>query len=192
MKKFIFIIIILIFISISFCITSQEIVIEYPEDADWTFSYFDAGGIHIGDGKAQIEFNAEEKKFNITLTEEAFGDTALIKGTIGEYNQETDTYNFTGEGEWFLGENFKYIGEFNSDFNVIYNGSIAYSISLDQEELQTILKKMEKYRNDIIQFQKLSKEEQDNTPQPEKPVLDDEYMSLIYTWKANLSPNNPE
>ncbi len=192
MKKYSIILIITLFFSISSCITSQEIVIDYPEDANWVFSYFDAGGIHIGDGKAQIEFESTENKFILTLTEEAFGDTATINGIIGEYNQDTNSYYFTGDGEWFLGEKFKYIGEFNSDFTVIYDGSVAYSDTIELDKLEFIIDKLENYRKEFIQYQNLSNEEKEETNQPQKPVLDEEYMSLIYTWEAKLSPDNPE
>ncbi len=66
----------------SSCVTSQEIIISYPENANWNFIYYDASGVNLGDGKAMITVDKEDYTFTISLTESAFGDTAEFKGTI--------------------------------------------------------------------------------------------------------------
>jgi hypothetical protein len=192
MKKLILILAVILTLAFLSCITSQEIVIEYPDNADWTFSYYDTAGIYIGDGKGELQFMEDEKKFNFIITESAFGDKATITGYIGEYNEDTGTFNFYGNGEWFLGEKFNYEGEFNAEFTSILDGSLAYSSEISPDDVKTVSEKMDSYRNELIQYQKLSEKEKENTNQPEKPQLNDELMSLVYTWEAELLKDESE
>lgn len=192
MKKLILILAVILTLAFLSCIISQEIVIEYPDNADWTFSYYDTAGIYIGDGKGELQFMEDEKKFNFIITESAFGDKATITGYIGEYNEDTGTFNFYGNGEWFLGEKFNYEGEFNAEFTSILDGSLAYSSEISPDDVKTVSEKMDSYRNELIQYQKLSEKEKENTNQPEKPQLNDELMSLVYTWEAELLKDESE
>jgi hypothetical protein len=192
MKKLILILTVILTLAFISCITSQEIVIEYPDNANWTFAYYDSAGVYIGDGKGELQFMEDEKKFNFIITESAFGDKATITGYIGEYNEDTDTFNFSGNGEWFLGEKFNYEGEFNAVFTRIVNGSIAYSSEISPDDVKTISDKMETYRNQLIQYQNLNEDEKANTNKPEKPKLNEEFVSLVYTWEAELLMDEPE
>lgn len=163
------------------CVTSQEIIISYPENAGWNFNYYDSSNTNLGDGKANITVNKDNNSFTITLTESAFGDTASFNGVLEPIKRGYPT-SFKGEGEWFLGERFNIEGTFNKDFTAIIDGSVAYSVSLGKD-IQGLLAEFRSYREDLIVYNQLSSAEKESTETPAKPT-NEAYMGSIFTLKA--------
>jgi hypothetical protein len=177
---------IIILIIISSCITSTRPNKEdlFPPEANWNFEYYDSFGVSLREGKSVVSFNEEESTFSLKLIEGVFGKNAEITGNIQELNPINNSYHFKGNGTWF--EEGKYIieGDFNSNFDMIYDGAVAYNADIESD-IQDLLSKMDKYRTDIIEYENLSEEEKTNVDKPEKPIGDD-YIPGFYTWKAEL------
>lgn len=108
---------------------SQPIVISYPADANWHFEYHDAVGEYLGYGKAKLSFQPESRSFVMTIGENAFGDEAMLRGTVGEARQGATRVPFTAGGTWFNGERFGFAGDFNLEMNRILDCSVAWQES---------------------------------------------------------------
>ncbi len=167
------------------CVTSQEIIISYPENANWNFIYYDASGINLGDGKAIITVDKKDYTFTISLTESAFGDTAEFKGSLDPIDNQKDIITFKGVGKWFLGEDYYFEGAFNKDFTSILDGSVAYSVEIE-EDVQDYLSTLRTYRVGLNTYNNLTQEEKQSTEEPVKPVSET-FNGSLFTLEASSS-----
>ncbi len=180
MKKIYILCLILVSIVLFSCVHSEEIVVTFPQNADWQFEYFDSLGISIGGGVAIIDYNFDVSSFTMTLTESSFGDKAVINGFIDSSYYESDFIPFTAEGKWFQGQDFVIEGHFKTDseYTEIYDGTIAYSKDIEKDEKEKISNDFKNYRIALI--------ENNNA---EKPIYE-KYLDKLYTLKA-IQINNP-
>lgn len=94
------------------CLVSQPIVVRFPRDAAWSFAYHDALGEALGGGRAKLTVEPGPKgdappSLQIVLTEEAFGDQARFRGTLGPESKDHPGWHpFTAQGTWFDGRPF--------------------------------------------------------------------------------------
>lgn len=109
------------------CPISQEIIVEFPLNANWSFEYYDALGEYLGFGKAVVEFNEEDGSFKMTITENAFGDQAIIVGDIWRRKATAQSIPFRATGTWFTGEEFRFEGAFDGQLQGILHCSVAYA-----------------------------------------------------------------
>ncbi|MFW5800322.1 MAG: hypothetical protein ACOCV8_05870 [Spirochaetota bacterium] len=186
---FLIISILLISLFILSCVTSEEIIISYPEEADWHFEYYDAIGEYIGEGKAVMEYDSDTNQFIFTIKESVFGDEAVINGQImnEEITEDTDLLSFNGTGNWFMQDNFAFTGTFELSENSptkIYDGSAAYSQDI-KNEISDLLKELKTYREEIIKYENLQQEGKNIKEVPEKPKAE-KYMSKLFTFKAYI------
>ncbi len=184
-KSFIIMIIILILINIS-CITSVRPDKEdlFPPEANWNFIYFDSFGVTLREGKSVVSFNKDDGTFSLKLIEGVFGKNAEITGEIGNYNKEFNSYPFTGSGTWFEDGNYIIEGFFNSNFDLIFDGAIAYDINIEQD-IKELISNIREYQKEIMTYQMLTDEEKSEITYPEKPISDD-YLPGFFTWNASL------
>jgi len=162
------------------CPVSQEITVEFPKNANWHFEYYDVLGENLGFGKAVVEFDDDNRWFNMTLTENAFGDKALVRGKIMRRWSDEEGIPFRATGTWFAGEEFRFEGAFNLTLTGTLNCSIAYarSIRWDVRRLSFDLKECR------VLF---PEDDPDDDDKDEEAVEEDparEYVDTLFTWKA--------
>jgi hypothetical protein len=185
-KSSILIILTVLIFNIISCITSVRPDKDelFPPEANWHFVYFDSFGVTLREGKSVVTFNKEEETFSLKLIEGVFGKNAEISGEIGDYNKDYNAYPFKGSGTWFEDGNYIIEGFFNSNFDTIFDGAIAYDINIE-EDIQDIIQQLREYRSNLMTYEILPEEEKNKTVKPEKPVSD-EYIQGLFTWKATL------
>jgi len=108
------------------CAVSQEIVVEFPQDADWHFEYYDTLGERIGFGKALVAFGEKRETFKMTVTENAFGDQAALTGTVLWEEATGQALPFRADGVWFSGEEFRFEGAFNRTLTGVSGCAVGY------------------------------------------------------------------
>ncbi len=110
------------------CVVSQPIVVTYPPDAEWSFTYRDALGESLGGGKASVKISPDKARITITLTEEAFGDSARFEGRMScpPDAARPGWAVFRATGRWFSGEAFVVSGCVHRQRGIIAPGAAAY------------------------------------------------------------------
>ncbi len=119
---------------LSGCPRSQPITVEFPANADWEFEYFDASGEQLGFGRAVVGVDADGHGFTMNITENAFGDRAVIHGMIHDEATEAGI-PFTARGNWFMGEPYRFSGNMRTDLTGMNGCALAYPEDMDVERL---------------------------------------------------------
>lgn len=159
------------------CATSYEVVVTYPEDADWDFYYYDSLGEYLNGGKASITFNNEADAFTLSLMEGSFGDSAEFVGNISS-NGKDAINTFSGEGLWFMGKEYMFKGSFNRDFTRIHKGSVAYSKEIEVRA-EAYINELDEYRVALVNYNSLPVKDRTVENKPMMPVNDDLYGEIF-------------
>jgi hypothetical protein len=114
------------------CPISQEIKIKFPRNANWHFEYNDAVGEDLGFGKAEFDVDLDARAFTMTITENAFGDKAEIRGLFIDSADDAGRIPFDAKGKWFDGESYRMTGAFNDRLTGTLNCAIAYKESIHE------------------------------------------------------------
>ena len=112
------------------CPISQEIKVKFPKDANWHFDYNDAVGEYLGFGKAEFSVDMNEGSFTMTITENAFGDKAVMRGWLIDSADTVGRIPFEARGKWFDGEDYRMEGAFNDRLTGTLNCAIACKESI--------------------------------------------------------------
>jgi hypothetical protein len=120
---------------LSGCPRSQPITVEFPADADWEFEYFDHRGEQLGFGRAKVTIGAGGGEFTMKITENAFGDRAVIRGLLIREDAENDRIRFNGEGSWFMGEPYRFHGQMPDDLSGMVSCGLAWPGEVDVEQV---------------------------------------------------------
>ena len=154
------------------CPISQPIVVTFPADADWTFTYRDALGEQLGAGKAKVALMSTRVHLNILFTEAAFGDHARMAGELTRApSKERRWTPFTGTGRWFSGEDFSFAGCMDLSGGEVAAGAVAY-----RKEASGALK-------DLLENPCSS----DGTSAEQVRRFDPALVDKVFTWSARLS-----